>query len=435
MKVNRKLLALFLLVFGAGLGYLVYISETPDQPWSRPFLLGLDLRGGSHLVYEADTATLASTDVAEAMSALREVIERRINAFGITEPVIQAEEVGLGADAKHRLIIELPGVTDLDQALALIKETPLLEFAIETSEDSLTGFAPSGLTGRFLRQAEVRFSGNTLGPTIALQFNDEGAKILADLTKNNINKALAIVLDGQLLSAPIIRDPIANGQAEITGQFSIEEAQALTRNLNLGALPVPIQLLSTQTVGATLGDEALRRGLGAGWLAFVVIALFMLIWYRLPGLVAVVSLGIYITLMLSLFKLLPVTLTSAGIAGFILSVGMAVDANILIFERTKEEIKKGSTVHEAIMHGFSRAWSSIRDSNLSTIISAIILFWFGSSLIKGFALVLGLGVLVSMFTAITVTRTFLLALGVTHSNRFTRFLFGSGLPIGSHNFH
>ncbi len=435
MKVNRKLLALFLLVFGAGLGYLVYISETPGQPWSRPFLLGLDLRGGSHLVYEADTATLASTDVTEAMSALREVIERRINAFGVTEPVIQAEEVGLGADAKHRLIIELPGVTDLDQALALIKETPLLEFAIETNENSLTGFAPSGLTGRFLRHAEVRFSGNTLGPTIGLQFNDEGAKILADLTKNNINKALAIVLDGQLLSAPIIRDPIANGQAEITGQFSIEEAQALTRNLNLGALPVPIQLLSTQTVGATLGDEALRRGLGAGLLAFVVIALFMLIWYRLPGLVAVVSLGIYITLMLSLFKLLPVTLTSAGIAGFILSVGMAVDANILIFERTKEEIKKGSTVHEAIMHGFSRAWSSIRDSNLSTIISAIILFWFGSSLIKGFALVLGLGVLVSMFTAITVTRTFLLAFGVTHSNRFTRFLFGSGLPTVKHNLH
>ncbi|MEK7091837.1 MAG: SecD/SecF family protein translocase subunit, partial [Patescibacteria group bacterium] len=210
-------------------------------------------------------------------------------------------------------------------------------------------------------------------------------------------------------------------------QFSLAEAKELVKNLNLGALPVPISLASTQTIGATLGGEALAKGLKAGVIGFIIIAIFMVLWYRLPGVVAVLSLSIYVAIMLSIFKLIPVTLTAAGIAGFILSIGIAVDANVLIFERLKEEINNGKKVQEALHDGFTRAWSSIRDSNTSTILSSIILFWFGSSLIKGFGLNLAIGVIISMFTAITVTRTFLLALGFKGESRLVRFLFSSGL--------
>ncbi|MBI2100285.1 MAG: protein translocase subunit SecD [Candidatus Vogelbacteria bacterium] len=440
---NRQVIAVVIIILAAALGYFVYASAQ--------FKLGLDLKGGSHLVYEADTSKLPSGDVGEAMSSLREVIERRINVFGVSEPVIQVERSGLGASAANRLIVELPGVTDIKQAEAVIDVTPVLEFKTERpdgpekekilaaikdyqenqkvspllAEDPY--FVSTGLDGRFLKRAEVQFTQNNLGPSISIEFNGDGAKRFADLTKNNIEKRIGIYLDNQLLSAPTVRTEIPDGRAEITGQFTIDEAKTLVRNLNLGALPVPIRLIASETIGATLGGEALDKGLKAGVIGFAVVALFMLLWYRLPGIVAVVSLSIYIILMLAIFKFLPVVLTAAGMAGFILSVGMAVDANILIFERIKEELRKTDNMHEAIHHGFSRAWLSIRDSNLSSIISALILFWFGTSLIKGFALTLAIGVLVSMFTAITITRTFLLALGVTHQNRLTRFLFSSGL--------
>lgn len=423
--VNRQLLAVFLLVFGLGLGYFVYFSETSSGFWSRPFRLGLDLQGGSHLVYEADTSSLTAGDVDEAMSALREVIERRVNAFGVAEPVIQVERTGLGAGGRDRLLVELPGVTDLNEALNLIRATPLLEFVLAAPETP-AGFAPSGLTGRFLRRAEVNFSGQTLGPTISLEFNDEGAALLAEITKNNIGQALAIVLDGELLSAPIIQDEVTGGRAEITGQFTIEEARELVRNLNLGALPVPIALLSTQTIGATLGEDALNRGVRAGLFGLAVVALFMVIWYRLPGLVAMLALSVYILLMLAIFKLLPVTLTAPGIAGLVLSFGLALDANILIFERLKEELRAGRHIHEAIREGFARAWFSIRDANLSSLLAAIVLFWLGTSLIKGFALTLSLGIVVSMFTAISVSRTFLLALAPARGGRVAKFLFQCG---------
>lgn len=427
---QRKLISFFIILVVAALGYAVFRYGS--------FRLGLDLRGGSHLVYEADTSALRSADIGEAMSSLREVIERRINAFGVAEPLIQVEEAGFGAEAKHRLIVELPGVTDLQEAIKLINITPQLEFRVLAPGADLATlasstaavdnvFVSSGLTGRYLKRASVQFDQQSINPTISVEFNDEGTRLFATITQENVGKPVGIFLDGALISAPNVREAISSGQAQISGQFTVDEARSLARNLNLGALPVPIALISTETIGPTLGAEALAAGLRAGLLGLAIVALFMLLWYRLPGLVAVLALAIYAILMLAVFKLFGVTLTAAGIAGFILSVGMALDANVLIFERLKEEIRAGKDIHEAIREGFSRAWFAIRDSNLSSIISAIVLFWFGTALIKGFALTLLIGIVVSMFTAITITRTFLLAIAPKHKKPFTKFLFSSGL--------
>ena len=459
---RRRIFAIILILFGLALayfdGYPFLTSANPQTWFYRPFKLGLDLRGGSHLIYQADTSVLSSgADIGDAMSSLREVIERRINVFGVGEPVIQVEQVGVGSSGAHRLIVELPGVTDLQEALKVIDVTPVLEFKIERPEGSekeaikkaietaraeyekdqpITpnpllvqdpDFVPSDLTGRYLKRAQVQFGSQSIGPTISIEFDKQGGDLFAELTKEHIGKRIGIYLDNQLLSAPVVREEIKDGRAEISGDFTVEEARTLVRNLNLGALPVPIKLISTETIGATLGQEALDRGVRAGVIGLVLVAVFMILWYRVNGLLAVLSLGIYVSLMLAIFKLLPVTLTAAGMAGFILSVGMAVDANILIFSRLKEEMRHTENMHDAIGHGFSRAWASIRDSNLSSIISALILFWFGTSLVKGFALTLAIGVLISMLTAISITRTFLLAIGVHHTNRFNRFLFGSGI--------
>ncbi len=461
---RRRIIAVILILFGVGLAYFdsyPFLASANQTAWFyRPFKLGLDLRGGSHLVYQADTSDLpAGTDIGEAMSSLREVIERRVNAFGVGEPVIQVEQAGLGASEVHRLIVELPGVTDLQAALKVIDVTPVLEFKTERSEgkekeaiakayekartqyekgeaitpDPLLAqdpqFVPTELTGRYLKRAQVQFTSQSIGPTISIEFDGAGAKLFGEITAANVGKSIAIFLDGILKSAPVVREAIKDGRAEISGDFTVTEARELVRNLNLGALPVPIKLVSTETIGATLGQEALDRGVRAGLIGLILVAAFMILWYRVNGFLAVLSLTIYVALMLAIFKLLPVTLTAAGMAGFILSVGMAVDANILIFARLKEEMRHTDNMHEAISHGFSRAWASIRDSNLSTIISALILFWFGTSLVKGFALTLAIGVLVSMLTAISITRTFLLSIGVRHTGRLNRFLFGSGFYL------
>lgn len=448
---NRRLLAVLLILAGAAIGYYIYASG--------PFKLGLDLRGGSHLVYEADVSNLPASEIKGSMESLRDVIERRINAFGVGEPLIQVEQSGLGVNAKHRLIVELPGVTDIEEAKRQINITPALDFrterpdgpekeailaAYQRAQDAVTAgepvpddpllaqdplFVPSPLTGRYLKHTEVRFVPGSVYPSIAIEFNDEGAEIFSELTRNNIGKAIGIYLDGVRLSEPVVREEIPNGQAEISGQFTLEQAQQLSRNLNLGALPVPIHLVSTETIGATLGVEALERGGYAGLIGLTAVAIFMILWYRLPGLVSVISLAFYIILMLAIFKLLPVTITAAGIAGLILSFGMALDANILIFERMKEELYAGKNIHDAVAAGFSRAWLSIRDANASSLIAAIVLFWFGTSLIKGFALTLAIGLIVSLFTAITVTRTLLLALGFKHKIGVTKFLFGQGVKI------
>ncbi len=426
---RTRILALCLLVFGVALGYFVYASENQNSPvWYRPFKLGLDLKGGTHLVYQADTADIAAADVPEAMNALRGVIARRVNLFGVAEALVQTEEVGLGQDRIQRLIVDLPGVTDVGEAIKTINKTPSLEFrTVATSTvgtSTETVFVASPLTGRYLKRAQVQFLPGAVSPSISIEFNDEGGKIFAELTKNNIGKPIGIFLDGEMISAPNVNEEITGGQAEITGQFSVEEAKQLVRDLNLGALPVPIKLVSTQTIGATLGEHALDKGVLAGMYGFIIIALFLILWYRLPGLVASLSLAMYVAIMLAIFKLVPVTLTAAGIAGFILSMGTAVDANVLIFERLKEELRKGKHLKDAMHDGFDRAWTSIRDSNSATIIASIILFWFGEAAIEGFALVLGLGVIVSLFTAITVTRTFLYALGFHHQSGLVKFLFG-----------
>jgi protein-export membrane protein SecD len=456
---NKRIWAVILIIIGAALGAWVYYSEvgTTGAFWERKFRLGLDLRGGSHLVYEADTTGLASSDISNAMESLRGVIERRVNAFGVTEPVVQIENAG----TRHRLIVELPGVKDVEEAKRLINITPTLEFKVERPEGAekeaiikayeeaqaliAEGKTPadnpllrqdpyyvsSGLTGRYLKRAEVVYNQQTINPSISVEFNDEGADLFATLTKENVGKTVGIYLDGQPMSAPTVREEIRDGKAEISGQFTLAEAQELTRNLNLGALPVPISPVSTQSIGATLGEAALADGLQAALYGFLAVIIFMVLWYRLPGLVAAVALSLYVVLVLTLFKLVGVTITAAGIAGLILSLGIAVDANVLIFERLKEELRRGDHIHDALREAFHRAWTSIRDANWSTIISAAILFWFGTSFIKGFALTLIIGVLASMFTAIVVTRVLLFSVAPVRKTRFNHFLFSSGLSAKS----
>jgi protein-export membrane protein SecD len=413
---------------------------------NHPFRLGLDLSGGSHLVYKADTSVVSPDQVDESMASLRDVIERRVNLFGVSEPVVQVQHSSLVSGAGEQLIVDLPGVTDIKQAIDMIGQTPLLEFKIEapagTPKTVKVGkdgqidlgsinldqqFVATKLTGRYLQKATLNFDTNTREPMVSLQFNEEGTKLFAEITKQNIGKMVAIYLDGAPLSTPVVREEIPNGEAVISGSFTPNEAKLLVGRLNSGALPVPISLLSTQTIGATLGDSAVNAGVKAAVVGFLLIAIFLIFWYRLPGLIATLSLCVFISIILALFKLLPVTLTAAGIAGFIISIGIAVDANVLIFERVKEELRSGRTIADAVSAGFSRAWLSIRDSNISNFMTALILFWFGTSLIKGFALTLGMGVLVSMFSAITVTRIFLSVFGFMGEGKFARFLFGSGI--------
>jgi len=444
MKV--RILALVLLIAGFGIGFFVHSSEVDGARF--PFRLGLDLSGGTLLTYRADVSDIDGVDLPDAMSSLRDVIERRVNLFGVSEPLVQTEESsGLGGEPEQRLIVELPGITDVNEAVAKLGETPLLEFKLLDTEKALELFPEdpeitpldpaliedvyisTGLTGRFLESAQIIFgSGSSVGlsnePTVAINFDDEGTELFAEITRNNVGEVLAIFLDGVPISQPVIQIEIEDGSAIITGSFNPEEARELARNLNFGALPVPIELIGTQSVGATLGADILAGGVRAGVWGLAVVALFLILWYRLPGLLAVVALGIYVVVMLALFKLIPVTLTAAGMAGFILSVGMAVDANILIFERMKEEIASGKALGRAIREGFQRAWLSIRDGNLSTLITAVILFWFGTSVVEGFALVLGVGVLISMITAISITRTLLLAVSKDEARASALFRFG-----------
>lgn len=427
-------ISVILIAIFAWLG--VFLSKQVGPGAAKPFHLGLDLKSGTELVYTADTSGVE--DVGDAMESLKEVIERRVNVFGVSEPLIQTESAGLvSGNSENRLIVGLPGVTDLEQAKALIGKTPILEFFLVKRSTTPTvdengeakvdaSLEPTGLTGQYLTRATVEFNPTTQAAQVGVQFNDEGKKLFADITGNHVGEELAIVLDGNILSAPVINEKIPDGKAQITGNFTPDEAKQLVRDLNYGALPVPISLYSSQTVGASLGEAALNTGVYAGIIGFIILSIFLVLWYRLPGLVAVVALGSYVVLSLTAFLLIPVTLTAAGIAGFILSIGMAVDANILIFERTKEELKAGRSIREAILEGFHRAWLSIRDSNISSIITAVVLFWLGTSAVKGFALTLGVGVLISMFTAITVSRTFLLAIAPKKDSKFKKFIFSNG---------
>ena len=440
--LKHRMISVFLIVAIILVGYFVY--KTEETPSKYAFKLGLDLNGGTELTYKANISKLKSNDISGAMSSLRDVIEKRVNLFGVSEPVVQVENPGIvtgGSD--YRLLVDLPGVTDIDQAVKLIGKTPQLEFMLVrpeakklTQEELKTKttaevFQSTGLTGQYLDSAELQFTNSSAGqiagePLVGITFNSQGRDLFAQITRDHKGEVLAIFLDNQMISNPVIRDEIKDGKAVISGNFTADAAKELVRNLNYGALPVPIELVSTETVGASLGQNAKTAGVKAGEIGLILIVTFLILWYRLPGVIASFSLVIYIIISMAIFKLIPVTLTAAGIAGFILSIGMAVDANILIFERMKEELKKGKNLLEAMHEGFSRAWLSIRDSNISSIITAIILFWLGTSAIKGFALTLGFGVLISMFTAITVSRTFLFAIAPKSESKLKKFLFSNG---------
>lgn len=422
--------------FNAGLSFIEQFFGLDLKIPNIPFLLGLDLQGGTHLVYEADLSEVPTKNTAELMAGLRDVIERRVNYFGVQEPLVQVQE----AQGKWRLIVELAGVKDVNQAIKMIGQTPRLEFReprdpeetqkildkkkeieekkpsspeelqqIENWDLALQDpyFKPTKLGGQYLKGAKVEFNQTTFLPYVALTFNDQGAKLFEKITERNVGKQLAIYIDGQLISAPVVQEKISGGRAQITGDFTVQEAKALARNLNAGALPVPINLISQQTVGPSLGKVALKKSLWAGLIGFVAVVIFMIIFYRLLGLIAVAALGVYLALLLMVFKLVPVTLTLAGIGGVILSIGMAVDANILIFSRTREELAEGKSINIALIEGFRRAWPSIRDGNLTTLLVALILFYFGTGFVRGFALTLSVGIILSMISAIIVTRYFL----------------------------
>jgi len=382
----------------------------------RDWRLGLDLVGGSILTYNINLNEVAATERDSVVNGLRDVIERRVNFFGVTEPQIYTAKAG---EDQH-LIVELAGIKDINQAINMIGETPLLDFreveiqpAAETAsgteqsaaEDSYR-FIPTDLTGRYVKSAQVSFD-NLGKPMVDIAFTDEGAKIFEDLTSRNVGKPLAIFLDNQPIEIPTVREKISGGKAQISGNFTPDSARKLVERFNAGALPAPIELLSQQTIGASLGLDSLNKTIFCGIIGFILVVLFIVGFYRGLGLVALLALVIYAVLTLGIFKVIPVTLTLAGIAGFILSIGMAVDANVLIFARMKEELKKGLSKRAAVEEGFRRAWPSIRDSNITTIIIAVILFYFATSFVKGFALTLLIGVLMSMFSAITVTKSLL----------------------------
>lgn len=410
------------------------------------FRLGLDLDGGAHLVYQADFSQVSVEDEATAMEGLRDVIERRVNIFGVSEPVVQINKSG----EDWRLVVELAGVKDVSGAIDDIGKTPFLEFQERKSQEEIqkildkqkeiegktfeeiqqvpdwqivleSPFRSTQLTGEYLKKADVEFDQTTNDIQIQLEFNDEGAKLFEEITERNVEKPLVVFLDGLSivdttgdgvidendLYAPIVKEKIPNGRAVITGDMDLNRAKEIVGRFNAGALPVPINLLSQQTVGASLGKESLEKSIAAGIAGIILVIIFMAVVYRLSGLLAIGALAIYLVILLTLFKIFSVTLTLAGIAGFILSIGMAVDANILIFARMREERKNGKGFALTVEEGFTRAWPSIRDGHVSTLITTGILFWFGTGFVQGFALVLALGVAMSLFSAVFVTKNFL----------------------------
>ena len=391
---------------------------------TQPIKLGLDLQCGMQVVLMADMTDIAPADQEDALLAAQEIIRRRVDLYGVNEPVVQTSRAG----DEYRLIVELPGIANPQEALALVGRTAELEFRLEGKiEERLDPSQPvylineqqfqaTGLTGRQLRKASVQFDQNTGEPLISLQFNDEGSQLFAQITTDHVGKRLGIFIDGAPVTLPQIAGPIPNGQAVITGGFTLEQAKQLAIQLNAGALPVPISVLEQRTVGASLGEVSIRQSVFAGVVGLALVALFMVLNYGFHGGVAGVALSIYAVLTVALYKMMGVTLTLPGIAGLLLSVGMAVDANILIFERFKEEFRLGHTYRNALELGFGRAWESIKDANLATILTALVLInplnldWLArSGLVRGFGITLLIGVLLSLFTGVVVSRNLLRA--------------------------
>src|SRR6476661_3255093 len=384
-------------------------STAADGSW-RPVVtkLGLDLEGGLRVEYQALPKD-GQSPTAESMSVIKDIIERRVNQTGVSEPVVVTQ-------GKDRVVIELPGVSDPEAVRRLVGQTGLLDFVPLGSTQANQGQVldlkanPPLFSGDQISSASTGVD-QSRGLTVTFSLKDQGAKLFADFTRDHVGEYFAITLDGTVISAPVINESIPNGQVQISagglGGFSVKDANELVTVLKFGSLPFPIQELSTEQISATLGSQFLDQSLLAGLIGISLVIAFMLLYYRMPGLVASFALIYYTLVVYAIFRLIPVTLTLAGVAGFVLSVGMAVDANILIFERTKEELRVGKALPSAVEAGFNRAWNSILDSNVSSLITATILYAFGSSVIRGFALVLIIGVLVSMFSAIVVTRTIL----------------------------
>lgn len=387
---------------------------------SNSYKLGLDLQGGTQLTYRVDMKHIPKSDQDKAFEGARNIIDRRINFFGVGEPSIQT--LKLAGD--YRVIVELPGLSNVKDAVGLIGKTAELSFWEQGPE--IKGASPAAdlplglsiflgnnpqktkLSGKDLKDAQVVF-GTTAGaePQVQLNFTPAGSKLFANITTKNVGKPLAIVLDNEVVQAPRVNQAILNGNAVISGGFTVAAAKTLAIQLNSGALPAPLTILGQNTIGPSLGIDSLKKSLFAGFVGFIAVVIFMSYLYKKEGVIASAALCIYIIITLAIFKFIPITLTLAGIAGFILSIGMAVDANVLIFERMHEELREGRSKDVALRLGFSRAWSSIRDSNISSLITAFILYYFGTGIVRGFALTLAIGILVSMFSAIVVTRSLL----------------------------
>jgi preprotein translocase subunit SecD len=377
--------------------------------------LGLDLAGGSRLVFEADTSKLPQEKKAEAITGVRDIIERRVNLFGVSEPTVQTSTF----EGKDRIIVELPGFNDTKQAVNLIGQTAQLQFyEIKDIPETKTASASSepvltNLTGADLKSAVVDFDNQTSKPVISLQFTDEGGKKFEDITGKNVGRPVIIVLDNTVLSEPVVSEKIIGGKAQISGTFTIDEAKKLSIQLNAGALPVPVNLIDERTVEATLGALSVKQSILAGAVGLSMVGIFMFLSYGKLGLVADIGLFIFSVISLALYKLIPITVTLPGIAGFMLSIGMAVDSNILIFERFKEE-KLKRNITDALEISFGKAWDSIRDANVATIITSLILmnpldwsFLQSSGPVRGFAITLLMGIIISLFTGIIVSRNLL----------------------------
>lgn len=432
---RRDVRLLILIALVASFAFYIAWPTTPGLAFlgvKRPikFFQGLDLQGGVQVLLEADLPADQDVDP-EDMAAARAIVESRVSGLGVTEPTVQM----VGA---RRIQVELPGLEDSQAAIETLRETGLMEWIdagttfLPPGTEVATDFAQSTppaegqtvyhtvLTGTNLDRAGLEFDQQGL-PMIAFELDGEGARVFGEHTGANVGKFMAIVLDKVVISCPRIEGAIPDGRGVITGQFTVEEARATVLQLRYGALPIPLREIDTREVGPTLGQDSVQKSVRAGVIGLVVVLLFMAIYYRAPGVLADLALVIYAALTLTIYKLLPVTLTLPGIAGFLLSVGMAVDANILIFERMREELRNGRSLGRAIESGFRRAWTSILDSNISTWITCAILYAFGNSfgasLVKGFALTLGIGVAVSMFTAVLVTRTFLRTAFAAAGNR------------------
>ncbi|HUC31595.1 MAG TPA: protein translocase subunit SecD [Candidatus Paceibacterota bacterium] len=401
MRRHPGLFLSLIVVLAIIAGVFVYPKGVGEKV--EPWKLGLDLVGGSHLVYQIDLSNVSSTDQSSVISGLRDVIEKRVNLFGVSEPDIYTSQSGNQA----QLFVDLAGINNISDAINEIGQTPLLEFEEVDTSGSSTQYVQTNLTGQYITGAQLTFDSTTNAPQVSISFNTDGAQIFQEMTAANVGKPLAIFLDGTLIEAPIVQQAIAGGQAVISGGFTVAQAQQLAERFNAGALPAPITLVSQQTISPSLGANSLKKVIIAGIIGTLLVMLFMIFYYRLLGVFAALALLIYITLTLGVFKVIPITLSLAGLAGFVLTIGTAVDANVLIFERIKEELKRGLPKSSAIEEGFRRAWPSIRDSNTSTIITSIILYFFTSSFVQGFALTLLIGTLVSLFSAITTTRLFL----------------------------